>query len=292
MATIEGAAGHAERLRRARAAGRCAVEHACRRSSRGVDLEVDSAPGHDQRSAPHAQDGPAQGVRAIRRASSASRPSSTTNERDLKRYHEASVRCCVGRSRSGRAQIGLGDARYQNDAQARASNSASCSSDEVQLAARGAAGGERAAYSRDRRARVLGQAARSTRSGSIAAVAAARAQVGATLRRAAAEGRGRAGRTSASYQHAARARSTTRRGISSATSRSETSVSSATSFASIVLRADVGITEQAWEVREEELDRVRSLQIRARAAGTACSTRSSRKSSTTAANPDGRASDG
>jgi len=28
----------------------------------------------------------------------------------------------------------------------------------------------------------------------------------------------------------------------------------------IVLRADVGITEQAWEVREEELERVRSLQ--------------------------------
>jgi hypothetical protein len=28
----------------------------------------------------------------------------------------------------------------------------------------------------------------------------------------------------------------------------------------IVLRADVGITEQAWEVREEELDRVRNLQ--------------------------------
>ena len=28
----------------------------------------------------------------------------------------------------------------------------------------------------------------------------------------------------------------------------------------IVLRADVGITEQAWEVREEELGRVRSLQ--------------------------------
>jgi hypothetical protein len=28
----------------------------------------------------------------------------------------------------------------------------------------------------------------------------------------------------------------------------------------IVLRADVGITEQAWEVREEELSRVRGLQ--------------------------------
>ena len=28
----------------------------------------------------------------------------------------------------------------------------------------------------------------------------------------------------------------------------------------IVLRADVGITEQAWEVREEELDRVHNLQ--------------------------------
>jgi hypothetical protein len=27
----------------------------------------------------------------------------------------------------------------------------------------------------------------------------------------------------------------------------------------IVLRADVGVTEQAWEVREEELDRVQSL---------------------------------
>ena len=31
-------------------------------------------------------------------------------------------------------------------------------------------------------------------------------------------------------------------------------------LSNIVLRADVGITEQAWEVREEELDRVRSLQ--------------------------------
>jgi hypothetical protein len=29
----------------------------------------------------------------------------------------------------------------------------------------------------------------------------------------------------------------------------------------IILRADVGITEQAWEVREEELYRVRTLQI-------------------------------
>jgi hypothetical protein len=28
----------------------------------------------------------------------------------------------------------------------------------------------------------------------------------------------------------------------------------------IVLRADVGITEQAWEVREEEMERVRNLQ--------------------------------
>ena len=28
----------------------------------------------------------------------------------------------------------------------------------------------------------------------------------------------------------------------------------------IVLRADIGITTQAWEVREEELERVRSLQ--------------------------------
>ena len=29
---------------------------------------------------------------------------------------------------------------------------------------------------------------------------------------------------------------------------------------SIVLRADVGVTEQAWEVREEELERVHNLQ--------------------------------
>jgi hypothetical protein len=34
----------------------------------------------------------------------------------------------------------------------------------------------------------------------------------------------------------------------------------------IVLRADVGITEEAWEVREEQQTRVRSLQVeRARA---------------------------
>jgi hypothetical protein len=30
---------------------------------------------------------------------------------------------------------------------------------------------------------------------------------------------------------------------------------------SIVLRADVGITEEAWEVREEQVTRVRNLQI-------------------------------
>ena len=29
----------------------------------------------------------------------------------------------------------------------------------------------------------------------------------------------------------------------------------------IVLRADVGITEEAWEVREEQRTRVRSLQV-------------------------------
>ena len=34
----------------------------------------------------------------------------------------------------------------------------------------------------------------------------------------------------------------------------------------IVLRADVGITEEAWEVREEQMTRVRNLQVeRARA---------------------------
>ena len=44
----------------------------------------------------------------------------------------------------------------------------------------------------------------------------------------------------------------------------------------IVLRADVGITEQAWEVREEELDRVRNLQIGARARRAAARRRAQR----------------
>ena len=43
-------------------------------------------------------------------------------------------------------------------------------------------------------------------------------------------------------------------------SRSATSALVRDKLRGIVLRADVGITEQAWEVREEELDRVRSLQ--------------------------------
>jgi hypothetical protein len=32
-------------------------------------------------------------------------------------------------------------------------------------------------------------------------------------------------------------------------------------LANIVLRADVGVTEQAWELREEELTRVKNLQL-------------------------------
>ena len=32
-------------------------------------------------------------------------------------------------------------------------------------------------------------------------------------------------------------------------------------FRNIVLRADVGVTEEAWEVREEQLTRVRRLRI-------------------------------
>jgi len=51
---------------------------------------------------------------------------------------------------------------------------------------------------------------------------------------------------------------------------------------SIVLRSDVGITEQAWELREEEQTRVRNL-LTERLVPNGCSTRNSAKCLTTPA---------
>ena len=65
-------------------------------------------------------------------------------------------------------------------------------------------------------------------------------------------------------QHAARGLDSRGAAWWSARSRCATSAWCATGCKNIVLRADVGITEEAWEVREEQLTRVRNLQLERR----------------------------
>jgi len=176
------------------------------------------------------------------------------NEHDLKRYRDevAEARRQVD---MGRAQIGLGDARYQKDASARDSFRDALDR-EVQLASGGAAGGGAGrfagqispllAQAREYESRVsaaLGQleAQVAQRSGQLQLkIDAERANI-------------------AKYQQQLDAFGDEARDlVGHVAQRNFGFVRD--ELRKMVLRADVGITEQAWEVREEELARVRSLQ--------------------------------
>jgi hypothetical protein len=176
------------------------------------------------------------------------------NEQDLKRYHEEMTEL-RREIEMGRAQIGLGDARYQNDATARA-QFRDLLDREVQLVSTGAAGSGAQRFSASATG-VLGQARQyeDELNGDLAkleaqvAVRAGEMQQKVEVERASmarfqqqldgldGEARDLVGRVAQRNFGLVRDR-----------------------LASIVLRGDVGITEQAWEVREEELDRVHSLQ--------------------------------
>ncbi len=199
-------------------------------------------------------DGPLQGVSRDPASVRQFQAELSANESDLKRYRDgmAEVRREVD---MGRAQIGLGDARYQSDAVAR-DDFRDVFDREVGLAFEGAAGGEAQRFARQ--ATPLLAEARAYEGQLVASVQAIELQVAA-----------RSGELQhkidvervnvATYQQQLDALDNDGRDLVGHVAQRNFGIVR-DKLRGIVLRADVGITEQAWEVREEELDRVRSLQ--------------------------------
>jgi len=199
-------------------------------------------------------DGPQQGVARDPASTQRFQAELDANARDLKRYREGLVdlRRDVDR---GRAQIGLGDARYQSDALAR-DQFRDLLDREVRLAATGVAGGgpqRFAALSSPLLAQLRDYEAQL-----VASVQAIEAQVAA--RSGELQSKIDAERLKlANYQQQLEALDNDGRDLVGHVAQRNFGIVR-DRMRGIVLRADVGITEQAWEVREEELDRVRSLQ--------------------------------
>ena len=176
------------------------------------------------------------------------------NEKLLKQYRDnaADLRRQI---EIGRAQIGVGDARYQNDAVAR-QQFRDLLDREVQLAAAGQAGSSGQRYAQ--RVQPTLSQARSVEDRLFAAFQQLEAQVdqriGELRGKIDAEGQKLAGYKTQLTSLDGEARDL----VGKVAQRNFEFVRD--KLRGIVLRADVGITEQAWEVREEELDRVRNLQ--------------------------------
>jgi tetratricopeptide (TPR) repeat protein len=200
------------------------------------------------------KDGPAQGVTRDPESIKRFNAEIDDNERLLKLYEEQAA-VLRRQIEVGRAQIGLGDARYQADAQTRASYR-DILDREIQLAQGGAAGRDAGAYS-GKVGGILGQV-RAQEDQLIATFMKLEQQVG-----------GRIGE----LQKKVDTESANIAGYKDQLSKLDDEAKDLVGHVAernfglvrdklknIVLRADVGITEQAWEVREEELDRVRNLQ--------------------------------
>jgi tetratricopeptide (TPR) repeat protein len=176
------------------------------------------------------------------------------NERDLKRYRDqvAELRRQID---MGRVQIGLGDARYQSDASAR-DQFRDLFDREVQLASGGSAGGGAQRYA-GQASPLLFQARQyeSQLTESLGQLEAQVAQRAGQLQQKVEAERARI----AGYQQQLDSLDNEARDLVGHVAQRNFGLVR-DKLRGIVLRADVGITEQAWEVREEELDRVRSLQ--------------------------------
>ena len=198
-------------------------------------------------------DGPQQGI--TRDPSSVARFQAEldVDERDLKHYSDLVSELRRGID-LGRSQIGLGDARYQNDALAR-DQFRDALEEEVRLASVGGAGPTAARVSSSARP-VLAEA-RQIESTIVSLVQALDAQVQAR---------------SGELQHkldterALIAGYQRRLDVLDGEARDLVGRVAERNFGlvrdklrGVVLRADVGVTEQAWEVRQEESDRVQSL---------------------------------
>jgi tetratricopeptide (TPR) repeat protein len=199
-------------------------------------------------------DGPSQGVARDPASVQRFQAELDANQHELKLYHDEMTEL-RRQVEMGRAQIGLGDARYQNDATAR-DQFRDALEREAQLAAGGVAGGGAQAFSGKARP-LLAQAAQYEGElvSSLSQIEAQVADRASTMQQKINSEKANI----ATYQaqldgYDGEARDL----VGHVAERNFALVRDR--LRGIVLRADVGITEQAWEVREEELDRVRSLQ--------------------------------
>jgi tetratricopeptide (TPR) repeat protein len=198
-------------------------------------------------------DGPQQGI--ARDPSSVARFQAEldVDERDLKHYSElvSELRRSID---LGRSQIGLGDARFQNDALAR-DQFRDALEEEVRLTSGGEAGPSAARISGPART-VLAEARQ------------LEATIGSLVQALEAQVQDRAGELQRKIdsERALIAGYQRRLDVLDGEARDLVGHVAERNFGlvrdklkGIVLRADVGVTEQAWEVRQEESDRVQSL---------------------------------
>jgi tetratricopeptide (TPR) repeat protein len=176
------------------------------------------------------------------------------NERLLKLYQQQAVELRK-QIEFGRFQIGIGDARYQRDAQDRVAFR-DLLEREAQLAAQGQAGGSAQRYAQQVQGALT--QARTVEDRLVQAFAQIEAQVQSKI----GELRGKieAERLKiVGYSQQLDALDNESKDLVGLVARRNFEFVR-DKLRSIVLRADVGITEQAWEVREEQLDRVHNLQ--------------------------------
>lgn len=176
------------------------------------------------------------------------------NERELKKRREeiAETRRMI---EAGRLQVGLGDARYQNDALAR-QQFRDFLDRELRLAAQGQAGPGAAAYAAQ--VTPLLAQARATEDRLTAAFAQLESQVAARVGAIKEKIEAERVKINGYNMQLATLDNEAQDLVGLVAKRNFEIVRD--KLRNIVLRADVGITEQAWEVREEELERVHTLQ--------------------------------
>ena len=155
----------------------------------------------------------------------------------------------------GRAQIGLGDARYQRDAEARVSFRDAIEH-EVELASAGQGGGDAQKYAT--KVRNALEASRAVEDRLVQQFAELERQVQAKLGEVQAKVETERLKINGYNMQLGALDREAHALVGEVAKRNFLFVRD--KIRGIVLRADVGITEQAWEVREEELERVHNLQ--------------------------------
>lgn len=155
----------------------------------------------------------------------------------------------------GRAQIGIGDSRYQSDAQSRVTFRDALER-EVQLAAQGQAGGGAQRYA-SKVQHALEQS-RAVEDRLVQQFAQLEQQVAARLGEVQAKVEAERVKINGYNMQLGELDREAHELVGEVAKRNFLVVRD--KIRGIVLRADVGITEQAWEVREEELERVHNLQ--------------------------------